>query len=220
MKNPLRLLSPVTCLLLLFTAALPARASFYFKAAGLYGSPGDIKVSSASAFKGSLKSNVGVTGALGYKFPVLPLRAEAEIQTSKSSFDSGSSSLGAITSITGDYKQFSGFLNAYLDVPKSFYGFSPYIGAGVGMARVDLNNLNVFSGATNVVKFSGSENAFAWQVMAGVQFHLFGQATLNAGYRLVKQESIKLTNAAAASALQSIRSGDNHIFELGVAIGF
>jgi opacity protein-like surface antigen len=204
-----------------FAVVHPSRASgFYFKAAGLYNSPADLKVSSASAFKASLKDSTGVTGALGYKLPLLPLRAEAELQYFKNGFGGGSTSLGSVTSITGDTAQFTGFLNGYFDVPTSFYGLAPYVGAGVGLAKIDFRHLNVFQGATNVVQFSGHENAFAWQVMAGLQFHLFGAATLNAGYRFVRQDSIKLTNAAAASALQSLRPGDNHIFELGVAIGF
>jgi opacity protein-like surface antigen len=216
MKTSLRLLAlvAVAC-----AAALPARASFYFKAAGLYSSPSAIKVSSASAFKGSLKDNLGFTGALGYKFPLLPVRAEAELQYLKNDFGGGSSSAGAISSITGDYSQFTGFANVYYDLP-SRYGFAPYLGAGVGLARVDMNNLNVFSGATNVAKFSDGKTAFAWQLMAGLEFHLLGQATFHAGYRLIKHEDIALTNAAAANAVQKVKFGDNHIFELGVAIGF
>ncbi len=77
MKSSLRLLLIVSFAL---AAVLPAHASFYYKVGGLYASPADISISSASAFKGSLKNDVGVTGALGYKFPLLPVRAEAEVQ--------------------------------------------------------------------------------------------------------------------------------------------
>jgi len=208
-------------ILVLFAAALPAHASgFYLKASGLYSSPAELSVASASAFKGSLKNSAGIAGALGYKFPLLPLRAEAEIQYFKNDFDGGSTSLGAVTTIGGNSSQLTGFLNGYLDVPKSFYGLSPYLGAGIGMARVDLSKLSVFSGATNVATFSDGKTALAWQLMAGLQFHLLGQATLHAGYRYVKHEDISLTNAAAAGALQKLRFGDNHVFEIGVAIGF
>ncbi len=219
MKTALRCL--VVVLAFTFAAAPAARASgFYLKAAGLYSSPSDLSVASASAFKGSLKNSAGWAGALGYKFPLLPLRAEAEVQWFKNDFGGGSTSLGAVTSITGHAEQFTGFANAYLDVPKTFYGLAPYLGAGVGLAKVDLSKLNVFSGLTNVATFSDGKTALAWQLMAGVQFHLFGAATLNAGYRYVKHEDISLTNAAAAGAVQKLRFGDNHVFELGVAIGF
>ncbi len=218
MKNSLRLLAFV--LAAAFAAVLPARASgIYFKAAGLYSSPQDLKVGSATAFKGSLKNDTGLSGAIGYKIPFIPIRAEAELQWLKSGFEGGSTSLGPVTSTSGDYRQFTGFVNGYYDLP-TYYGFGAYLGAGLGMARIDLNHLSVFQGATNVVSFSGKENAFAYQLMVGLSFHLLGQASLNAGYRLVKQESIALTNSAAASALQSIRPGDNRIFELGVTIGF
>ena len=198
------------------TAALPSRAAFYLTGTGLYNHVSDVNVSSASAFKGSLKDSTGYAAAVGYKFSLL--RAEAELQYLKNDLGNGSSSLGT-TSGSGDYKQFSGFLNGYVDFP-SYYGLAAYAGAGVGLARVDLNNFSVFQGATNVVQFSGRDNAFAWQLMLGVQFHLFGQATIHAGYRLVNHESIALNNSAAASALEHVKFGDNNIFELGVSIGF
>ncbi len=137
----------------------------------------------------------------------------------KNDFGSGTSSAGTVTSITGSSSQFTGFGNILTDVG-SYYGFAPYLGAGVGLARVDLSKLNVFSGGTNVAKFSNGKNALAWQLMAGLQFHLFGQATLNAGYLIIKHEDIALTNAAAANAVQKLKFGNDRVFELGVAIGF
>ena len=202
----------------LVAAVSPAYAGFYFTATGLYTSPQDIKVTSASAFKGSLKDSTGFAGAFGYKLPLVPLRAEAEIQYLKNDLGGGSSTLGSTTG-SGDSKQFSGFLNGYVDLP-SYYGLSAYAGAGLGVARVNLDNFSVFQGLTNVAQFSGRKDAFAWQLLLGVQYHLFGQATLHAGYRLVQHDSIALTNAAAVNALQHVKFGDNNIFELGVSIGF
>ena len=119
---------------LMLTSAGMARAGMYAKFAGLYSSPGDIQVNNAAAFRASLKSNMGMAIALGYK--ISAVRADIEIQSFSNSTSSGSTNTGN-ASTTGGYKQFNGFVNAYVDLP-SFVGLSGYVGAGFGEARVDL----------------------------------------------------------------------------------
>ena len=116
----------------LIAAAATARADFYTKFAALYDNPADIKIDSAAAFRGSLKSSLGYSGAVGSKFSLL--RAEAEFQYFKYTAANASDASGSGLMVAGDYKQYSGFVNAYLDVP-SFFGLAPYIGAGLGRGK-------------------------------------------------------------------------------------
>jgi len=208
-----------TSRLLALVAALgltcAAHAAFYTKLSGLYSSSSDVKVDNASSFKTSLKSNAGIAGSVGYKFPFV--RAEGELQYFKSNFSGGSNSGGGV-STTGDSKQISGFANAYVDGPSTL-GLAPYIGVGLGMTQVDLGSLNGSQSGSNVVHFSGSHDVFAYQVMAGLQFHIVGEATFNVGYRYQHKENMSLTNAAT-SAKQSVKFAASNIFELGVSLGF
>ena len=200
---------------LMLTSAGMARAGMYAKFAGLYSSPGDIQVNNAAAFRASLKSNMGMAIALGYK--ISAVRADIEIQSFSNSTSSGSTNTGN-ASTTGGYKQFNGFVNAYVDLP-SFVGLSGYVGAGFGEARVDLSHLSAMQGSSNVVQVSGRDKAFGYQVMAGLQYHLLGQATIHAGYRWLHKNDITLQNGVG-NTMQKLTLGTDRMFELGVAIGF
>ena len=208
---------PLRALIIAFLTltAGTAQAAFYFKATGFYSNPGDVKVDSASAFKASIKSNTGLSGALGYKFSLL--RLEGELQSLNSGTSGGSTSTGAAT-VSGSLKELSGFANAFLDIPSTL-GLAPYVGVGLGYAKIDLGQFNVVQGVTNVVQFSGEDKAFAYQAMAGLEFHILGQATQHAGYRIVHRGDIELRNAVA-SAKQNIKLGENQLFEIGLAFGF
>jgi opacity protein-like surface antigen len=204
----------------LTVAAAPfSRAGVYLKIAGLYNQPSDVSISNVSAFRASLKNNVGISGALGYKFTLF--RVEAELQHLRSGTEgeeTSGTSLGGIGRTVGTLKETSGFANGYVDFP-SFFGLAPYIGAGLGYARVNIDNLARTRNDVPVYQFSGREAVFGYQGMVGLQYHLFGQATLNAGFRLVKHEDVAVRDVLA-SAQRSLSLGHNRVFELGVAIGF
>jgi opacity protein-like surface antigen len=60
---------------------------------------------------------------------------------------------------------------------------------------------------------------FGYQAMLGLQFRLFGQATLNAGYRIVKHEDVAVRDVLAG-VRQTLKLGTHRAFELGIALGF
>ena len=70
-----------------------------------------------------------------------------------------------------------------------------------------------------MLQYSGSDSVFGYQGMVGLQFHIFGQATLNAGFRLVKKQDLNVREVIA-NARQSLDLGTSKIFELGFALGF
>ena len=200
----------------LVAAAASARADFYTKFGALYNSPADLKVDNAANFRSSLKGNLGYSGSVGYKFSLL--RAEVEVEYFKNSLGGASNSSGIGLVTGGDYKQYSGFANAYLDVP-SFFGLAPYVGAGYGVAKVDLDQVSAEQGATPVVQMSGTGKAYSAQVMLGLEFHVFGKATVNAGYRLQRKQGFETRNYAS-NLRQTVSLGTDRIFELGIAWGF
>jgi opacity protein-like surface antigen len=206
------------------TTSLCHAAGVYVRGSALYTKPSDLSVTNAGAFKASLKNNVGVAGALGYKFSLLRVEGELQRVSVGTEADHVSGTLLAGTSDTiGKVKETSGFANAYFDFP-SFFGLAPYLGAGLGYARVNLDNvarLNTSStgGTRSVIQFSGSDAVFGYQGMAGLQFHFLGQGTIYGGFRLMKKEDITVRDVVA-NASRTLASGTNRVFELGVAIGF
>jgi opacity protein-like surface antigen len=195
------------------------QAGVYVKMSGLYNKPSDVHVNSVSSFRASLKSNVGLSAALGYKFSLL--RVEAEFQRLRSGVDSAESSgtlVGGVSSSVGSIKETAGFANGYLDLP-SFVGLSPYVGIGAGYARINLDGVGRLRNNVPVTQFSGSEAVFGYQAMLGLQFRVFGTATINAGYRIIKRQDIAVREVVSA-ATQSLKLGDNRMFELGLSVGF
>jgi opacity protein-like surface antigen len=72
--------------------------------------------------------------------------------------------------------------NAYADLG-TYYGFTPYVGAGIGGAHVKWDELhNTISGVTTV--HPGDEDwRFAWALMAGTSYCLTDNLKLDVGYR-------------------------------------
>lgn len=78
--------------------------------------------------------------------------------------------------------------NAYWDIT-TFKGITPYVGAGVGLANVNLRNfkdvnINVPGGAVHWAE-DGSEWNFAWALHAGLAYEVSDALTLDVGYRYV-----------------------------------
>jgi opacity protein-like surface antigen len=194
-------------------------AGTYFKVAGLYTRPGDLSIDSTTAFKASLKNNTGVAGALGYKFTLFRVEAELlHVRNGTEPDESSGTLVGGVRRTVGSIKETSGFANAYVDFP-SFFGLAPYVGAGLGYARINVDGVGSTRNNVPFAQFSGRDSVFGYQGMAGLQFHVFGQATLNAGFRLVKREDLDVRDVFT-SARQAVKLDTNRVFELGLAIGF
>jgi opacity protein-like surface antigen len=200
----------------LIAAAATARADFYTKFGALYNNPGDLKIDSAANFRSSIEGSLGYSASLGYKVSLV--RAEVEVEYFKNNLGNGSDTSSSGLTVDGNYKQYSGFVNAYLDVP-SFFGLAPYVGAGLGVAKIDLDQLSVHDGASNVVQMSGTGKAYSSQVMLGLQFHVFGKATVNAGYRLQRKQGFDTRNFAS-NLRENVSLGTDRLFEIGIAWGF
>ncbi|MCB1504725.1 MAG: porin family protein [Hyphomicrobiaceae bacterium] len=80
--------------------------------------------------------------------------------------------------------------NAYYDLGK-FGRFVPYVGAGIGAAYHQLDDI-YFTGNPNLTNHIHGNNdiAFAWSLMAGVGVQLTDRAVLDVGYRYIDTGSI------------------------------
>lgn len=185
---------------LLLCVALPpsARAD----GAGLYlsGSIGGLAMSgqslsgSGGTFDLSYVPGLVGGGALGYELPVLPVRFEAEVMYR--SIDANSiTALSGTPIVSGTPFSASGALNvtsamgnAYVFLPVPF-GLEPYVGVGLGYARVHADNLSA-NGTTLV---DGSADGLAYQGIIGVEFDFIpGPIDVGIEYRYFAVDPVTL----------------------------
>jgi opacity protein-like surface antigen len=105
-------------------------------------------------------------------------------------------SLQANTLYQGNLSAYVGMLNGYVDL-FNWRGFTPYVGAGVGFARIAMNDFTTTSSATftetatgmqinqlsNGVAGSETKTNLAWSLMVGTSYDLSQNAKLDLGYR-------------------------------------
>jgi len=139
---------------------------------------------------GGYSDNVGGgAGAVGYDFSTLgyaPVRLELEWGLrSKTKYDEvvyrwlgGKTTLQSKTSVT------SVFANMFYDFHNQS-DFTPYIGAGLGTARIRVENKWRARGTLSEYQVSKSKSNwdFAWNVGAGVSYNLIDEIALDMGYR-------------------------------------
>lgn len=135
-----------------------------------------------------------VLGAVGgYKYDFNPgadrgfaVRTELDIAYRENGIDSttvpagqGGSSLpvGTNNGVSGDVSTFSGLANVWVDYKVG--KFTPYIGGGIGLAEVSINDFS--NNGTLLV--DDSDTVFAYQVGTGVAYALTQSVSLTADYR-------------------------------------
>jgi opacity protein-like surface antigen len=85
---------------------------------------------------------------------------------------------------TAQKSEWLALLNAYVDIG-NYRGLRPYVGAGIGMARVNIDDFTDFGAVTDTLAFGEdhSEWNFAWALYAGLGFEVTPAFTIDLGYR-------------------------------------
>ena len=87
---------------------------------------------------------------------------------------------GAEVNLTGDTSSLGLLLNGYYDfVNKS--PWTPFVSAGLGLARVDSNDMNV--PGSGIANTNEDDTVFGFQVGAGVGYAVSGTVSLDVKYR-------------------------------------
>jgi opacity protein-like surface antigen len=97
----------------------------------------------------------------------------------------------------GNISSWVGLVNGYVDIG-TWYGVTPYVGAGVGFARNTLSGMTdqgivsytttlggVASGPSGGYFSDGSKFNFAWALMTGLDFNVTQNLKLELGYRFL-----------------------------------
>ena len=162
----------------------------------------DIQVGAA---RYSLDSGTTVLGAIGIRCPQRDCRIEAEVGYQSNSINTVTSGFGS-SDYRGDVHILSLLANGYYNIYEG-KGFKPYLTAGLGVARVNFDDLR-FAGSSN--GYSEHETAFAYQVGVGVAVPISPGVKLDARYRHFATADFRLddgfdTHFASNSLLLGLR---------------
>ncbi len=135
------------------------------------------------------------------------LRGEIELGRRSNDLDS----LSGAASGTGDVTAWSGMLNLLYDF-KTGTPFTPYLGAGIGAARVSLDARPI--GASRI---DDSDTAFAYQGIAGVGYRLNAATQAFLDYRYFAASDLGFSTAAGAAVDADYA---NHTLMVGVRYHF
>ena len=156
--------------------------------------------------------------AAGYDFwfsHMIPIRAELELALRGNSETSDSGRWGSSKLTTNSTTLLA---NVYYDFHNST-AFTPYVGAGIGLAfnylGVDMHHYGVNDAAWSGSSDDRSTN-FAWQVGAGVAYSFNENMAIDAGYRYL---DLGYTETKTNGTSVGIRPY-NHEVMVGLRIGF
>jgi opacity protein-like surface antigen len=119
---------------------------------------------------------------------------------------------------TADIESWVGLANAYVDV-FTWRGITPYLGAGVGIASIDVKGLKDVN-VPNASVFYGEDNSetnFAWAIYAGLSYDVTSTVTLDLGYRYLElgdASSGRVTAYDGSSSYASVQLDDVHSHDL------
>ena len=96
--------------------------------------------------------------------------------------------IGAFNAASGDARVLSFMANGLYDVGGQGTDFGGYIGAGLGIARVQHSNYALVSGGANLI--DDSDTGVAWQVLAGIYKPVSDHIDLGLRYRFFNVNSV------------------------------
>lgn len=201
-----------SCLTILTaTTAFSADGTYFSINTGL-AKPNDSSASDSSSAPGltmdfnyTTEPVAGV--ALGYKAG--ELRFEGELEYQKSDFDELKVSYGASNeslALSGDVTATSFLVNGYYDFATGGK-FTPYITAGIGGARLGINDVTVSAPGYGTATVRDSDYVFAYQIGAGVGYTINERVILDLKYRYFASEDPDFGEAKAEFATHNILLG-------------
>jgi opacity protein-like surface antigen len=127
----------------------------------------------------------------------------------------------------GEKSEIVALLNGYIDGPK-FGMMRPFVGAGVGAARVSIKNFSDFNPVTDALGLSGDTDTwnFAWALYAGASFEVTPRWTFEVAYRYLNMgdaETEDLVGPDGSDELVNPYNFDNihsHDVKLGMRYSF
>ena len=127
----------------------------------------------------------------------------------------------AFGTIDYDHETFSVLANVWYDIPLGG-GFTPYLGGGIGWADTRFDGTYTCIGGGNCIggPFKFSEDGFAWQLGAGVNYAIAPNIQLGVGYRFFQgPEPTALPDQFLANISRHDLDNQNHAAVLTLTFG-
>ena len=200
----------VACAAFLFGAAPAQSTDFgpYIGAmiGGVWMSDSDIKGAQGNP---SIEYDRGYALGVAAGYAFMFARFEAEIAYQKNDMDKVSWVGQAPTPVKGDVTNLSFLVNGYYDFT-NHTAITPYVGAGLGFARVSVGTLSI--PATAQVQPSDDDNVLAYQIGAGVGVALSRELTLDFKYRYYGTQNVKFNQDKLENRSHNFFIGIRHSF--------
>jgi opacity protein-like surface antigen len=165
--------------------------------------------------------NAGIVGgyAFGQRWGVFSPRLEVELGYLRNNLGTfRDDAVVSAAGTTGDIHAFYGLANLLLDIPVGGFGFTPFIGAGVGFANTRLSN-NI--PGVGVDDFADDTN-FAWDLTAGLSYDISRNVTFDIAYRFLQLNSVRIVNSGAGptdlAGENASTDINNHQVNVGVRV--
>ncbi len=142
------------------------------------------------------------TFAVGYDL-ANPFRVEAEYGWQKNDLDRLSYNNQFGNFDQGDLKIQSLMVNGYYDIDTGS-PWIPFVGAGIGWAKVDLN--------TPALPLGDNDDVFAYQLMAGVAYAISDQLFVDAQYRFFGTQDATIQDADFSTNSNNLMLGIRYNF--------
>jgi len=139
----------------------------------------------------SLDTGFAIHGAVGYNFDIA--RAEFEIGYSTNDYDTLDSQDYGQEDLDGDLTATTFMANAYYDF-KNSSAFQPYVGAGIGLAIIDINDLKGSSWDADEPAVNVDDTVFAYQIMVGVAYVINPNISIDLSYRYLGTSDPEMTD--------------------------
>lgn len=147
--------------------------------------PRDVKATNGES---DLNNAYALGAEVGYRFNSL-VRTGLEVGylTSDFSDTNGVSSSGSNDTLLG-------MVNVYVDVPTGTR-LTPFVGAGVGLARTEFDNYSVGNSRT----VNDSDTNYAYQLTGGVSYAVTKKLDVVAGYKYLKTGDVEMTSTTGGT---------------------
>lgn len=156
--------------------------------------------------KGEYEPGYLVNGAFGYKWGAL--RGELELGYGRSGFDQINVA-GTRANVDSDIDLFTATLNAYYDI-NTGTAFTPYLGAGIGLAHSSFDDATVTVGAATARVEGDSATDLLLQGEVGVSYALGQNVSIVPAYRFMWIDN-------GGNGLDDTSA---HLFKIGVRYAF
>jgi opacity protein-like surface antigen len=209
------------CALCAQEATAQTASNFYVRIDGGGSFPIDTNLSGFDSFSPS-----AVVGA-GVGFKILPFLRTDVTASYRTDYNQNTTDPNTFIMQKSDIKSLAGFFNAYFDIPTGPLPITPYIGAGIGVARNQTGTTTETDVFGNTATADGAtKTSFAYQAMAGISFPIFVGVAVDAGYHYVDLGRFTTAGTGTLNGVPAVLAAPQtgrlkaHEIQLGLRIGF